>query len=123
MKVKMSPIFIGRCSTCKSVAKVFDVYDDVSRQTEAVCEKCSVSMDIAKIKMSAVFEGKCDVCGNVKNVVTFGDEDTRKAATVCSECANKTGVTSQKDLVEKYGKVDEEPFKKGVRFEPGGKAS
>jgi len=73
-----------------------------------------------KIKFSATFEGKCSICGkkNVK-VFTAGDEDTHKAVTVCEECANKLGTESVEQVIEKYGKKDEEPFKEGLKVEKG----
>ena len=70
-----------------------------------------------KIKISATFEGKCDICGKESNVFTAGDEDTKKVVSVCKECADKLGEMKTSDVVEKYGKVDEQSFDKGVKIE------
>jgi len=72
-----------------------------------------------KIKLSATFEGKCSICGKNTVVFTAGDEDTHKAVTVCKECADKLGTESVEQVIEKYGKKDEEPFKEGIKVEKG----
>ncbi len=72
-----------------------------------------------KIKLSATFEGKCSICGKETVVFTAGDEDTHKAVTVCKECADKLGKESVEEVIEKYGKEDEEAFKEGVKVEKG----
>jgi len=66
-----------------------------------------------KIKLSATFEGKCSVCGNEAVVFTAGDEDTKKIVTVCKGCADSFGSTPTSEIIEKYGKVDEQPFEGG----------
>jgi len=70
-----------------------------------------------KIKLSATFEGKCSVCGKETTVFTAGDEDTHKAVTVCKECADKLGSESVEQVIEEYGKEDEEAFKEGIKVE------
>jgi len=70
-----------------------------------------------KIKLSATFEGKCDICSKEGIVFTAGDEDTKKAVTVCKECSDKLSDMHTSEVIEKYGKVDEKPFEKGVRVE------
>lgn len=64
-----------------------------------------------KIKLSATYEGKCSICGKDGLVFTVGDEETKKTVTVCKECADKFGDTPTSEIIEKYGKADEEPFK------------
>ena len=46
-------------------------------------------------------------------VFTAGDEDTKRTVTICKECSEKLGDTPTSDVIEKYGKVDPEPFKGG----------
>ena len=70
-----------------------------------------------KIKLSATFEGKCSICGKESVVFTAGDEDTKKTVTVCKECADKLAEMQTSEVIEKYGKVDEESFKEGIRLE------
>ncbi len=66
-----------------------------------------------KIKLSATFEGKCMLCGKEAIVFTAGDEDTKKTVTICNTCSKNLGDTPTSDVIEKYGKVDEEPFEGG----------
>ncbi len=70
-----------------------------------------------KIKISATFEGKCSLCKKKKIVFTAGDEDTHKAVTICKECSDKMGSESVSDVIEKFGKKDEDVFKPGVKYE------
>jgi len=70
-----------------------------------------------KIKLSATFEGECSVCGKETIVFTAGDEDTKKTVTLCKECADSLGGMKTSEAIEKFGKADEESFKKGIRFE------
>lgn len=70
-----------------------------------------------KIKISATFEGKCSICGKKTVVFTAGDEDTHKTATVCKECADKLGTESVEQVIEDYGKKDDESFKEGIKIE------
>lgn len=70
-----------------------------------------------KVKLSATFEGRCDLCGKETTVFTAGDEDTKKVVTICKECSDKLGDTSTSEVVEKYGKVDEKVFDRGVKVE------
>jgi transcription elongation factor Elf1 len=65
-----------------------------------------------KIKLSATFEGKCLVCGEDKTVFSAGDEDTKKVVTICGDCAKSIGDVPTSEIIEKYGKVDGEAFKK-----------
>ena len=69
--------------------------------------------DIMKIKLSATFEGKCMLCSKDAIVFTAGDEDTKKTVTICKSCSENLGDTPTSDVIEKYGKVDEEPFEGG----------
>ncbi len=64
-----------------------------------------------KIKISATFEGTCQLCGNEKMVFMAGDEDSKKVVCVCKECADSLGDVPTFDVIEKYGKEDEELFK------------
>ncbi len=70
-----------------------------------------------KIKLSATFEGKCSICGKETIVFTAGDEDTHKTVTVCKECADRLGTESVEQVIEKYGKKDDESFKEGIKVE------
>ncbi len=117
MKDKMSGLFSGTCESCKKKTNVFDVYDEESKKTTTMCEECSKKSSIVKVKMSAMFEGKCDLCKESKNVIRFGDEDSRKVVTICMDCASGMSETRPEELIQKYGKVDEEPFKQAVKIE------
>ena len=70
-----------------------------------------------KIKISATFEGKCSICKKNGIVFTAGDEDTHKTVTVCKKCADNLGTESVENVIEKYGKKDDESFKEGVKIE------
>ena len=75
------------------------------------------------IKLSATFEGKCSICGKETIVFSAGDEDTHKAVTICKSCADNFGDKPTAEVIEEYGKVDDEAFKEGVKIERGaGKA-
>jgi len=68
-----------------------------------------------KIKLSATFEGKCSICGKESTCFTAGDEDTKKTVTICKECSEKLGDMQTSEAIEKYGKVDKEAFKEGIK--------
>jgi len=70
-----------------------------------------------KIKISATFEGKCSICKKKTIVFTAGDEETHRTVTVCKECADKLGTESVEQVIEEYGKEDDEPFKEGIKVE------
>lgn len=70
-----------------------------------------------KIKLSATFEGNCSICKKDTIVFTAGDEDTHKTVTVCKGCADKLGTESVEQVVEEYGKKDDESFKEGIKVE------
>ncbi len=70
-----------------------------------------------KVKISATFVGKCMLCGKEAVVFTAGDEDTKKVVTICEGCSKSLGDMQTSDVVEKYGKVDDEPFKNGMKVQ------
>jgi transcription elongation factor Elf1 len=70
-----------------------------------------------KAKISATFEGKCTICGKKTIVFTAGDEDTHKTVTVCKECADRMSTESVEQVIEKYGKKDDEAFGEGIKIE------
>lgn len=70
-----------------------------------------------KLKLSATFEGKCSLCRSECMVFTLGDEETKKALTICKDCADKLGDMKMSEAIENFGKVDNESFRKGIRFE------
>ena len=76
-----------------------------------------------KIKISATFEGKCSICNKKSVVYTTGDEDTHKAVTICKSCADNFGDKPLAEMVEEYGKKDDNVFKEGLRVEKKGTAS
>jgi hypothetical protein len=65
---------------------------------------------IMKIKISATFEGKCMRCNCDKVVFSAGDEDSKKVVTLCQDCANELGTASTSDVIEKFGKCDDDAF-------------
>ena len=69
-----------------------------------------------KIKISATFEGKCSVCKKKRKVFTAGDEDTHKVVTVCKDCADRLGSESTSQVIDEYGKKDDDVFKEGVKL-------
>jgi len=68
-----------------------------------------------RIKLSATFKGKCSICGKEGDVFTAGDEDTKKTVTVCKDCAERLGEMKTSEVIEKFGKKNEEAFEEGVR--------
>ncbi len=70
-----------------------------------------------KIKLSATFEGKCDVCSKKGLVFTAGDEDTHKAVTICKSCSDKMGNKPTSEVIDQYGKKDNEAFEEGVKIQ------
>ena len=70
-----------------------------------------------KIKLSATFEGKCSICKKGSVVFTAGDEDTHKVVTVCKWCADKLGSETTSEVIERYGKMNDDAFKEGVKIE------
>lgn len=75
-----------------------------------------------KIKLSATFEGKCSVCGKESVVFSAGDEESKKTVTICKECSEKLGDMQTSEAIEKFGKVDEDAFKKGMKVKKRSKA-
>ncbi len=75
-----------------------------------------------KLKISGTFEGKCSVCKKKSTVFTAGDEDSHNAVSVCKSCADNMGSKPLSDVIEQYGKKDDEPFKEGVKISGKGKA-
>ena len=76
-----------------------------------------------KIKLSATFEGKCSVCGKEKIVFSAGDEDTHKTVTICEECSDRLSDKQTSEVIEEYGKLDEESFQEGMKVERKASAS
>ena len=70
-----------------------------------------------KIKLSATFEGKCFICRKKKTVFTAGDEDTHKAVTICKDCTDDLSSKTTAEVIEEYGKKDDNSFKQGVKVE------
>ncbi|MEM5815158.1 MAG: hypothetical protein QXD89_01570 [Candidatus Aenigmatarchaeota archaeon] len=68
-----------------------------------------------RYKISATFFGKCDICGKEGLVFKIGDEDTKKIVVICKECVIKYKDERMSDMTEKFGRVDEESFQKGIR--------
>lgn len=67
-----------------------------------------------KVKISATFEGKCSICKKETMVFIAGDEDAKKAVTICKGCADKLSNMKTSEVIEKFGKVEEEAFKPGI---------
>lgn len=76
-----------------------------------------------KVKFSPKFQHTCDICKKKSIVFTMGDEDSKRTVTICQKCVQTIGISDPAELIEKHGKVDEESFKSGVRYEKGGIAS
>lgn len=70
-----------------------------------------------KVKFSPKFKHVCDICGKEGTVFTLGDEESKRAVTICESCINDGKITDPAELIERHGKVKEEPFKPGVRYE------
>ena len=68
-----------------------------------------------KIMISLRHPGKCSVCRQKKEVVSFGNTKTRKVAFVCEECSEKLNIKTR-EFVDKYGEINEEPFKTGIEI-------
>mgnify|MGYP001577861873 CR=1 FL=1 len=76
-----------------------------------------IELFVMKIKLSATFEGKCSICKKESIVFTAGDEDTHKVVTVCKECANRLGKETTSQVIEEYGKKNDEAFEEGIKLE------
>ncbi len=70
-----------------------------------------------KIKLSATFEGKCSICDKKSVIFTAGDEDTHKAVTICKSCADNFGNKPTAEVIEEYGKKNDDAFEEGIRIE------
>mgnify|MGYP000343478898 CR=1 FL=1 len=68
-----------------------------------------------KIKISATFYGKCDICGKEYLVFKAGDEETKKVVVICEECAKKYKDSKISDMIDEFGKKDEESFYPGIK--------
>jgi hypothetical protein len=88
-------------------------------QKKILTDLCNeIELSVMKIKLSATFEGKCSICNKESNrVFTAGDEDTHKVVTVCKECAERLGTEATSQVIEEYGKKDDEAFEEGIRVE------
>ena len=85
---------------------------------EILTDLCSeIELFVMKIKLSATFEGKCSICKKERIVFTAGDEDTHKVVTVCKECSERLGTESTSQVIEEYGKKDDEAFEEGIKIE------
>jgi DNA-directed RNA polymerase subunit RPC12/RpoP len=68
-----------------------------------------------RIKISATFYGKCDICGKEGLVFKVGDEDTKKVVVICEECSKKYADNKISEIIEKFGRKDEESFSPGIK--------
>ena len=68
-----------------------------------------------KIKISATFYGKCDICGEEGLVFKVGDEETKKVVVICEDCVKKYKDSKISDMINEFGKKDEESFYPGIK--------
>ena len=64
-----------------------------------------------RIKLSATFWGRCDLCGKNGKVFKVGDEDSKTSLTICEDCTKKYKDRKVSEMIEEFGKEDEEAFK------------
>lgn len=67
-----------------------------------------------RFKISATYFGKCDICGKEGLVFKIGEEDSRKIVVICNVCVEKHGEEKMSDVIEKFGRLDEESFGRGI---------
>ncbi|MEM5875389.1 MAG: hypothetical protein QXW01_02505 [Candidatus Aenigmatarchaeota archaeon] len=67
-----------------------------------------------RYKISATFYGKCDICGNNDLVFKIGDEESKKIVIICKECVNRYKDEKISEMIEKFGRIDEESFSRGI---------
>ncbi|MDT7858455.1 MAG: hypothetical protein RQ930_00145 [Candidatus Aenigmarchaeota archaeon] len=68
-----------------------------------------------RIKISATFYDKCDICGKESLVFKVGDEDTKKIVVICEECSKKYANSRISEIIDKFGRKDEESFYPGIK--------
>jgi len=68
-----------------------------------------------KVKISATFYGKCDICENEGIVFKVGDEDTKRVVIICEKCVEKYKNNKVSEIIEEFGKKDEESFYPGIK--------
>lgn len=68
-----------------------------------------------KAKISATFYGKCDICGKEGLVFKIGDEETKEVVIICEDCAKKYGDSKISEILDKFGRKDEESFYPGIK--------
>jgi len=68
-----------------------------------------------RFKISATFFGKCDICGKEDLVFKIGDEESKKVVILCKQCVETYKDKRLSEIIEKFGRVDEESFQKGIR--------
>ncbi len=68
-----------------------------------------------KIKISATFYGKCDICKKEGVVFKVGDEETKRVVIICEECSKKYADLKINEIIEKFGRIDEDSFSQGIK--------
>jgi len=68
-----------------------------------------------KAKISATFYGKCDICGKEGLVFKVGDEETKRVVVICEDCVKKYSGSRISEIIEKFGRKDEESFYPGIK--------
>jgi protein-arginine kinase activator protein McsA len=68
-----------------------------------------------RIKISATFYGKCDICGKEGLVFKVGDEETKRVVIICEDCAKKYSSTKVSEIIDEFGRKDEESFYPGIK--------
>jgi len=68
-----------------------------------------------KAKISATFYGKCDICEKEGLVFKVGDEETKRVVVICEDCVKKYGNSRISEIIEKFGRKDEESFYPGIK--------
>jgi hypothetical protein len=68
-----------------------------------------------RIKISATFYGKCDICKKEGLVFKVGDEETKKVVIICEECSKKYANSKISEIIENFGRIDEDSFSQGIR--------
>lgn len=68
-----------------------------------------------RYKVSATFFGKCDICKREDLVFKVGEEESKTIVTICQKCVEVYKDNKISEMLEKFGKNDEESFERGIR--------
>lgn len=68
-----------------------------------------------RYKVSTTFFGKCDICKREDLVFKVGEEESKTTVTICQKCVEVYKNNKISEMLEKFGKNDEESFERGIK--------